>query len=186
MKINRKILAGTLLLLSAAIPIQTFAEEEAETRYRSLTITAVDGHQYGLNLVPNLGAHFNNEADFVLDAPEFDESGNPIVDEETGMRVYKTYLTVPGYELSSIVFSSEITGIDSPEAATDFDILYDFNASTLRVTGAEGKAVAVYAADGRQEATVALSADTTVDMSRFGSGIHIVTIDSKTFKLLVK
>lgn len=186
MKINKQILAGSLLLLSAAIPLRTFAEEEAETRYRSLTITAVDGHQYGLNLVPNLGAHFNNEADFVLEAPEFDESGNPIVDEETGIRVYKTYLTVPGYELSSVNFNSEITGIDSPEAATDFNILYDFNTSTLRVTGAEGKTVTVFAADGRQEATLTLSADTLIDMSRFGSGIHIVTIDSKTFKLLVK
>ena len=186
MKINRKILVGTLLLLSAAIPIQTFAEEEADPRYRSLTITTVDGHHYGLNLVPNLGARFNEEADFVLTAPEFNEDGSPVRDEETGVQVYRTYLTVPGYELSSVNFNSEITGIDSPEAARDFDILYDFNASTLRVTGAEGKNLSVFTADGRQEATVALSADTFIDMSRFGSGIHIVTIDSKTFKLLVK
>lgn len=102
------------------------------------------------------------------------------------MQVYRTYLTVPGYELSSVNFSSEITGINSPEAARDFDILYDFNTSTLRVTGAEGKSVAVYAADGRQEAVITASADTLIDMARFGSGVHIVTIDSKTFKLLVK
>lgn len=185
MKINKSILAGTLVLLSAVCPQRSNAEEEAPM-FRSLTVTSVDGKQYGFNLVNEMSGTFNENADFVIMAREFNEDGSAVIDPDSGMVVYTTYFTIPGTELKSVEFSEELSGVTSPKAGRDFDIFYDIKTSQLRISGAEGKTIAIFSTDSCMESFIKGESDTVINMGRFGAGVHIVKIDTSTFKLLVK
>lgn len=185
MKINRMVLTGMALLTAAAFPLSSFGEE-GDLRFRSLLVETFDGQHYGINLADYMSSRFNEEADFEVTAPQRDETGNPVTDPETGMQVYKTYLAIPGYELSKVTFGTEESGVNAPAADREFDLGYDYNTGILRITGAEGKSIGVFSTDGRREYGTRGAAETVIDMSRLGSGIHLVKIDSKTVKLFVK
>ena len=184
MKINRMILTGSVLLAAAAFPLSSFADE-SDPNFRSLLVETFDGQRYGINLANQLTATFNADADFEITAAEVNEDGSPKYNPD-GTMSYKTLLCIPGYELSKVTFSKEVSGISDPTVAREFDLSYDYNTGILCVTGAEGKSIGVFSADGRPEYSVRGAAETVVDMSRLGSGIHLVKIDSKTVKLFVK
>ena len=184
MKIDKTILTGLTLLTAAAFPLSSFAEE-SDPNFRSLLVETFDGQRYGINLSNQLSALFNADADFEITAAEYNEDGSPKYNAD-GTPAYKTLLCIPGYDLSKVTFSKEVSGISDPTVAREFDLSYDYNTGILRVTGAEGKSIGVFSTDARLEYGTRGAAETVIDMSRLGSGIHLVKIDSKTVKLFVK
>lgn len=185
MKIYKSIIAGTLLFLAAAFPLRSSAADEEYQQFRSLTVTTVNGKLFGINLANMMEGIFNNSGEFVVQTLEYNDDGSWKVDED-GNRVTTTYLTIPGTELKSVAFSKEPSGVAAPGAEKEFDMAYDVRTSMLRVTGAQGKSISIFSVDSRLEFNAEAEAETVIDMSRFGAGVHIVKIDKTTFKLLVK
>lgn len=177
--------ATPLVLAAAAIlPLAALTTNEAQA-YRSLTVTDTHGRQYGCNIQPFMDPSFDDEANFTIRIHEMDENGMWTTNPETGQYIFKTLITMPGLEIASIEFSNELSSV-STVSDLEFIFSYDPDSKILSVTGGEEHHIEIISLSGMVEDILTTGNTATVDMGRYGSGIHIVKIDSQTIKLLVK
>lgn len=185
MKVKKLLLYLTLIVGFMAIPPGVSAQESEPTLYKSVIITTTDGKVFGINLRHEMTCFLNENVDFEIHYPQKDEDGNFMFDDETGAMLYESVLSFPAYQLQTLDLNKEESGINAVPGI-DFSVSYDVDTSTLTVDGAKGKEITVVSADGRLELVTKGELATVIDMSRFGAGVHIVRIDTKTIKLLVK
>ena len=176
------------LLLSLALAsgvAGAFGEEsDSPIISRSVEIISTDGRHYGLNLEPNMNFFFNDEANFVVTKNIVDENGSLVYDEETGQILIHTFVEFPGLKFKEMVLSSSLSGVESVN--NNFHFNYDIASGILNAAGF--KNILIYSPNGMIEDsfTGRVNDMLQIDIKAYGSGIHIVKVDSETFKLLVK
>lgn len=185
MRATKLLIGAALLLAPLTLSPGVSAQESEPTLYKSVIITTTDGKVFGINLRHEMTCFLNENVDFEIHYPKKAEDGNFMFDDETGAMLYESVLSFPAYQLQTLDLNKEESGINAVPGI-EFSVSYDVDTSTLTVDGAEGKEIAVVSADGRLELVTKGELATVIDMSRFGAGVHIVRIDTKTFKLLVK
>lgn len=185
MKVKKLLLYLTLIVGLMAIPLRGLADEGGPQRYKSVTITTTDGKQYGVNLIGEMQGKFNYDADLELSYPKRNDDGSYVYDPETNLQIWEKVLIIPGYQVSGLEMNKEISGADIV-SSLEFSLSYDVNTSLLTIEGAERNGISIFTSDGRMEYSGKGKQTSVIDMSRFGSGVHIVKIGNKSFKLLVK
>lgn len=183
---NRHKQSATLML--SILPLLSAFADDAK-----MTATAIDGRKYEIKLTENMqGSIHGTWSD--LDEPysiyvysgavNFDENGIPVADEspewgEPG----KIWLIMPVTEVKKISFS----GTSAIDEVNDNEISISISESRVSISSVtEPVMMRIFSTDGRKEAEMTLTQDSTVDISRHGSGVHVITIGNATFKMLVK
>lgn len=93
----------------------------------------------------------------------------------------ETSLTLPLTDMSDMTFTAVPTAIEAVGAGTD---LVKVNGNSLCVTARKGTAVHIYTADGRL--ITGFTANGNPEEMSLQSGVYLVSINGKTFKIVVK
>lgn len=118
------------------------------------------------------GAVVRNESGDI--GPALDDAGNP---------KGEIFLTVKVNETRDIHFTG-VSGIDSPEVRPDME--YSISDGILRINGEGEYDVTSHSVAGVPEGSACITASGEFDVRRFGTGIHVITVNGVSFKVLVK
>ena len=127
-----------------------------------LTLRLTNGEEHSLNIAAGATLTF---------------SANTFVGQASGQQ-----LQLPLADLATLFFAAEPTGIEDLSAAT---VSARLSSNALIVTAPAGNAVSVYTLDGRLVTTLQKGVSGSERFSLpLSSGVYIVRIGQKTFKLL--
>ena len=148
-----------ILSLLAALFVATTLSAQ---RLDYLTLRLTNGEEHSLNIATGATLTF---------------SANTFVGQASGQQ-----LQLPLADLATLFFAAEPTGIEDLSAAV---VSARLSSNTLIVTAPAGSAVSVYTLDGRLVTTLQKGVSGSERFSLpLSSGVYVVRIGQKTFKLL--
>lgn len=161
--------------LSGACPASAFESRAAMIRYANGGNTEIDFSEL-LEDGMHLQCSVNNNEELVIQRLVLTEEGTE----------WQECFSVRGKSVRCIQFYENVgDGVDTTTAT--MQVRPSYRGGTLNIAGVEEETmVEIYSTDGRLEDRMAVKGEKSIDMTRFGSGVHVVVIGESSYKYTVR
>ncbi len=114
----------------------------------------------------------------------YDENGNIIPGDSPETGFGTLFFSMPVSDLNHIEFQG-MTGVESILAEAGYTV--NITDGIILISNVESPvSVGIYSLSGIAEAELTVSQDSSIDINRYGPGMHLVKINGNSFKILAK